>query len=518
MKVHLLFADRDADLAATPADGADDLIADLDLEPVLEVMQPDKRLATLCTAVLLNPLADPAQVAWRQHVAADALADPAGMRALFALAGRALESQNSIWMYAGRTSDSLLSRSIHGLQALLPFLRELAGLAAQRLPLSHSEGLTQLYRRLIEELDYTYLSQMAELVSQLEFPQGVVSRARLDESGLLGSLELLAPESARRPWWSKLGLFPPGAGRFTIAERDEAGAKAIGAMREHAIHDVAATVGRANAHVVGFFRQLRWETGFYVGAIQLHELLSQLGVPVCWPVPAAERLTLTATELSCLSLAVRSGAAPVPNDLPGPHLDLGILSGANQGGKTTFLRSIGCAQLLLQAGLFVPARAYRSVLAPAVHTHFRRAEDDDLASGKLEEELLRMSRIVDRCRPGDLLLMNESFASTDEVEGTYIAADILDALLEHGVRILLVTNFHLLARHYLARPGTTFLMAERLADGTRSHRLLPGRPSSSHGADIYHQIFGPDPAGSRHAEPNLGRQPTDPQQRERIST
>ena len=512
MKVRLLFPDRDADLTATPADGADDLVADLDLEPVLELMQPDRRLEGLCPAVLLNPLTDPAEIAWRQHVLADAIADPAGFRALFALAGRALESQHSIWMYGGKTADSLLSGSIHGLRALLPLMRELAALAADRLPYARSDGLSGLYQRLIAELDATYLGDLATLLGQLGFPRGVVTRARLDASGLLGSLELLAPRTGRSPWWTSLGFGQQGRFRFTIAERDEAGAQALAELRNDAIGEVAATLGRSCDHLVGFFRQLRWETGFYVGCLQLRQRLTELGISMCWPAPAASSEAMTAAGLSCLSHAIRNGESPVPNDLVGPRVDLALVTGANQGGKTTFLRSIGCAQLMLQAGLFVPATSYRAGVAPSVHTHFRRSEDDDLASGKLEEELVRMSRIVDRCRPGDLLLMNESFASTDEVEGTYLAAEIVDALLDHGVRVLMVTHFHRLARHYRDRPDTVFLTAERREDGVRTHRVLPGSPAStSHGMDIYRQVFGTADATGR-AEPGQ-RQPSIPEER-----
>ena len=306
MKVRLLFPDIDADLKATPPEGAADLVADLDLEPVLEVMVPEPKLATLCPAVLLNPLDDPAVIGWRQRVLADAVADPTGMRALFDLAGRALESQHSIWMYAGRTADSLLSRSIHGLRALLPWLRQLAAFAAQRLPQARSEGLSELYQRLIDELGPGYLDEMATMLSQLAFPQGLLTRARLDPSGLLGSLELVAPPAGRRPWWAVLGFAPVGRLQFTLSERDEAGAQALAVVRDDAIHDVAATLGRSCDHVLGFFRQLRWETGFYVGCLQLHDRLTRIGVSISWPVPAARQ---SACAFCCAAMTL---SRPVP--------------------------------------------------------------------------------------------------------------------------------------------------------------------------------------------------------------
>jgi hypothetical protein len=507
VKVRLLFPDRDADRAAAPPAGADDLVADLDLEPVLRVMAPEHRLAHLPGAVLLNPLTEPAEIVWRQHVLADVLADPELVRTLFDLSGQALDSQHSVWMFSGRTADSTLSRSVHGLTALVPFLRRLHSLAARRLPSARSAGLAGLFARLVDDLDPAYLAAMEELLVQLQFPAGVLTRARLDRSGLLGSLELLAPGAGRRPWWAVFGLPPPGRLRFTIAERDEAGARALEELRDDAIHEVAATLSRSCDHVLDFFRQLRWETGFYVGCVALHERLSASGVPLCWPVPAADPV-LVAQGLSCLSHAIRNGEPPEPNDVLDHRADLTVITGANQGGKTTFLRSVGCAQLLLQAGMTVPARSYRAGIAPAIHTHFRRAEDDDLASGKLEEELVRMSRIVDRCHRGDLLLMNESFASTDEVEGTYLAVDIIDALLAHGVRVLVVTHFHRLARHYRDRDGVVFLIAERLDDGRRTYCVRPGVPTStSHGRDIYRQVFGPSPGrpGQSGAGPDSGR-------------
>lgn len=553
MKVHLLFPDQNASLAGTLPLGSEELIVDLDLAPVLAVMVPARQLDKICPSVFLNPLTSVEAIRWRQQVLADVLADPSGMQQLFELSGRALESQRGSWLWSGRTADSALARAIHGLAALLPFLGDLAGLAARELAMVRSPGLRELYRRLVDDLDAAYLQQVRTMLGHLAFPAGVTTRTRIAADGMLGDFEVLEPAGRRRPWWAVLGFTPPGRLHFTLAERDEAGARALGELRNDVLHEIAAVATQANQHVAGFFRQLQWEAGFYVGCRQLHDRLRTAGVGICWPdpVPLASPLPATpqavinppssvplsqlagvqdsplpsppqavtnlpsseavpqlareqeaaewagaelaATGLVPLNLAVRSGRAPVGNDLSGP-VSLMVITGANQGGKTTFLRSVGTAQLMMQAGMYVPASSFRASLAGAVHTHFRRAEDDDLESGKLDEELTRMSEIVDRVRPGDLVLMNESFAATDEVEGSWIASDIIDALLAHRVRVLLVTHFHALAQHYQQRPGTAFLRAERLPDGRRSHRLVPGAPNpTSHGMDLFDQLFGTEP-------------------------
>ncbi len=504
MKVRLLHPDVEAELHPAVADGDEDLVADLDLRPVLDLMTATGRLNDI-PQIVLRPLTDPRDIRWRQQVLADAIGNPTVMRSLFDLAGRALDSQRGTWMYSARTADSLLSSSLYGLKAVLPLLRELAQHARQQQPTATSPGLSALYQRLIDELDDDYLDEVATMLSQLHFPGGMVARAMVTNRAMVGSLDLLAPKTGRRTWREALGIGAQGQFRFTLAERDEAGARALGELRDDAIYEVARVLAEAVHHVKSFFLQLQWETGFYVGALQLQQHLTRAGVQLCWPEPLTSTVgTLEAAGLVNLSIPVRVGTAPVPNDVEAAARQLVIITGANQGGKTTLLRSIGCAQLLMQSGMFVPAARFSSEVAPAVHTHFRRSEDESLRSGKLDEELARMSRIVDACRPGDLVLMNESFASTDEIEGSYIGSEIISALLGHGMRVVIVTHFHALAQHFLNRPGTLFLRAERLPDGSRSFRVLPDSPqATSHGFDVYAKVFG-DPS-TRRRTPDVTR-------------
>jgi DNA mismatch repair ATPase MutS len=135
----------------------------------------------------------------------------------------------------------------------------------------------------------------------------------------------------------------------------------------------------------------------------------------------------------------------------------------------------------------VPARAFRASVAAGVYTHFTREEDAEMRRGRLDEELSRLEGIVGAVRPGSLLLLNESFASTNEREGSELATGIVRALTEAGVRIGFVTHLSQFARelHDEGRPGALFLRAERLPDGTRTFRMVEGAPlRTSHGADL----------------------------------
>jgi len=126
-----------------------------------------------------------------------------------------------------------------------------------------------------------------------------------------------------------------------------------------------------------------------------------------------------------------------------------------------------------------------------------------MESGKFDEELARMNRIAESMGPSALILFNESFAATNEREGAEIAGQIVRALLEAGVKVLFVTHQYTFASGFAKaeRDDVILLKAERRGDGSRSFRVVPGRPEpTSHGEDLYYAIFreekAPVPAGS----------------------
>ena len=235
------------------------------------------------------------------------------------------------------------------------------------------------------------------------------------------------------------------------------------------------------------------ELAFYVGCLNLSERLEAKGEPLCFPHAVAADQRIHAFEgLYDVCLSLSMDGRVVGNDFDASGKDLLMITGPNQGGKTTFLRSIGLAQLMMQAGMLVPARSFAANLSRRVETHFKREEDASMTSGKLDEELGRMSAIIDRLQPDGMALFNESFQSTNEREGSSIARTIVLALLEHRVKVFFVTHLYDLARRLYERGDThmAFLRAERREDGTRTFRVVEGRPlSTSHGEDVYREVF-----------------------------
>jgi DNA mismatch repair ATPase MutS len=148
--------------------------------------------------------------------------------------------------------------------------------------------------------------------------------------------------------------------------------------------------------------------------------------------------------------------------------------------------------MMMQCGMFVTADAFGAAICSRVFTHFTREEDVTMKSGKFDEELRRMSLIIEAFTPNSLVLFNESFSSTNEREGSEIAGQIVHALLETKVKIFFVTHLYEFAHTFYKgnMSHALFLRAERQEDGKRTFKLKPGEPlETSFGADLYREIF-----------------------------
>jgi DNA mismatch repair ATPase MutS len=239
---------------------------------------------------------------------------------------------------------------------------------------------------------------------------------------------------------------------------------------------------------------LQTELAFYVGCVNLYEHLVRKGERTCFPSPApAEERRLSFSGLYDVCLSLNMDQCVVSNDASADQQDLVIVTGANQGGKSTFLRSVGLAQLLLQCGMFAPADSFCSSVYNGLFTHYKREEDPSMKSGKLDEELSRMSDIIDHITTHPMILLNESFAATNEREGSEIARQILSALLDKRVKIVCVTHLYELAHgfHQENNRNVLFLRADRKNGGTLAFKLVEGDPlPTSFGEDLYDSVFG----------------------------
>lgn len=501
MKAFLLHPQDDFELEAQLPPGHEALVQDLGLDPLFEAMAAgDRYLLGVARAVVLAGLRDPDEIIYRQRVLEDCIEHEPLIRQLHELAVAAIEGERQGWRIYTGDPGVALSGSVRSLGQLMSPLRQLRRLADDHGQTFESDGFNHFFATLRAELNDAYLLELDEHLRLLRFRSGVSINGRLGKRNAGTGFVLLRPSR-----WSWRRLLPGGERggyTITIARGDDAGFQALADLRARGTSLVANAVGQAVDHILSFFAMVRFETGFYLACLNLRRRLLEIGESVCLPEPRpAGEDVLTARGVYDPGLSLRMSGRSIGNDIEADGRSLIMITGANQGGKSTFLRSLGIAQVMMQCGLFVGAEQFRADVRDGVFTHFKRREDATMSSGKLDEELKRFSDIADHLTRNSLLLFNESFAATNEREGADIAEEIVRALLEGEAKVLFVTHSYELGRRFLGqgRADTLFLRAERLADGRRTFRQLEGEPlPTSYGQDLFRRIFASDPpaAGS----------------------
>lgn len=498
MKVRLMHPDRDFDPQRPLPDHAPDLNRDLALDVLACTMAADDQFVfeVARKALLLGATLDLDTVLYRQEILHDAIVHPQVARRCYELATEAIQAKRkSHWAFSGNYPSSVLHGAIDILTMFVAILRKLRDEADAHAVGFGSRGFRALFAMLQDEFTDAYLTQISTCLTTLKLDDGVLLSAQLGAGNEGKGYTLREAKQGDAHWMDRLFGKRAAAGyTFRIADRDEAGARALSDLRHRGINDAAHALAQSMDHILAFFEMLRTELAFHVGCVNLHERLTALGVPICFPQPSPVGTGILHFEqLSDPCLALSMDGAVVGNTLDLDGKRLVIVTGANQGGKSSFLRSIGLAQAMMQSGMYIAAAAFAGDLCLGLFTHYRREEDPAMRGGRLDEELQRLSAITDELRPGAMILFNESFASTNEREGSEIADQTASALRDRGIRVFFVTHLYGFAHGFCAEAAedVACLRAERLDDGRRSFRIMVGIPlETSHGEDVYREVFG----------------------------
>jgi DNA mismatch repair ATPase MutS len=364
-------------------------------------------------------------------------------------------------------------------------LMRLRSVADKDLPGFTSEGFINLLTMLQVELSDDYFKDIQTHLNELRTNNGMLISATLGSWNQ--GVGYVLRRKQHKAFWRRWSFVPS----FTIAPRDDSGATDLSKRRDRAINEATNALAQAAEHIESFFTMLQSELAFYVGCINLRNSLATLGMPICIPdlIPEEEE-TRSWNTLYDVSLALTKNTAVIGNELSAKNKRLYIITGANQGGKSTLLRSLGQAQMMAQCGMFVGAEEFSAPIRNNICTHFKREEDSSMKSGKLDEELSRMNVLADHLKGGSLMLFNESFAATNEREGSEICRHITQALVENGVEVISVTHLYTYASAFLHDPHVQFLRAQRLDNGKRTFKVIPGAPiQTAFGEDLYQKIF-----------------------------
>ncbi len=495
MKAFLMHKDRDFDMGQPMPWNERSLIQDLELGTLFRAMaEDDDFLFDVAEKAVLTGIHNgPDAILYRQAVLKDCLKNSTVVRDIYDIALEAIEGEKkAYWGFLCRHPAAIVDRSVELLQIYVNVLKKLRKIADVYAGQFVSDGFIALFAMLKRELSDEYFATVEGHLKMLKFHGGVLISAELGKGNKGTNYVLRRPHNVKQSWLERVFSKKAPGYSYTIPERDEAGARALSDLRDRGINNVADTLARSCDHILSFFNMLRTELAFYIGCLNLNERLSQMGEPTCFPIPAdAEKRKHSCVGLYDVCLALTMKHKVIGNELRADDKDLVVITGANQGGKSTFLRSIGLAQLMMQSGMFVPAESFHANVCDNLFTHYKREEDTTMSSGKLDEELGRMNDIVNHISPGSILLFNESFAATNEREGSEIAGQITTALIEGHIKVFYVSHLYSFAHMLYEKKlqNAVFLRAVRQSDGKRTYRLVEGEPlQTSYGQDLYIKI------------------------------
>ena len=237
------------------------------------------------------------------------------------------------------------------------------------------------------------------------------------------------------------------------------------------------------------FIHLKPQIKFYTSYINFINRLEAEGCKFTLPEYSNGFHARDAYDLS-LTLSIDDKKKVVSNDIDLTHGDIFVLSGPNQGGKTTFVRTVAITVILALNGCYAPCRSCQIPYYDKLITHFNKSEVLG-KGGRLQEELSRISEILKFTTADTMLLFNECFASTRRIDGAALSLKLLDKLFSIKCSGGFVTHYYEIAdKDKRLISLTSGVESDGEKDDIRTYKITPSPPGGSAYAKTIAQRYG----------------------------
>ena len=461
------------------------LIKDLELNDIIKAACGfDSFLLDLFPKVLLEPLKTKEEILYRESIYKDLEANSDILKSLYEYLKEILSDMRVKYPYLlnDKSPYTVVSSSSSLIEFLVPRLISVRASISNLKDLK-SEGMNLFKDENLKSLNQDNLNHMLEIAECLSNKKGLMALISLDGNMQFKDYDILKSTFVSKDYkkrWKKAEEIEYGYLSETISNE-------INMKNDSISLNVSYNLGMAVFHMISFLKDLYFEIGFYLCAYNLSLKIKSLNLPLTFPEISD---SFNYDGIYDMAVAFKKNGEVVGNK-HNTKANIWVITGANQGGKTTFLRSLGQSYLLMQAGLFVNASSLSLPIISGLYTHFDKEEDTKLESGKFDDELRRFDILLNKIDKDSLVILNESFQSTDEYDGSKIGFEIISALLDSNIKVILVTHMYDLAMLIKDKyKDAYFLRAEREESGERSFRIVENEPlRTSFARDLYDKIW-----------------------------
>lgn len=414
--------------------------------------------------LLASPPADPSVTQYRRSILSELVRSPELRKELEQL-------YLSILRFRGRL-EAATGIGRWGAQRRQLEILEIAKSIFDAMANSHLARLRACGQRIIAGEPYRSL---ADLLDYDEHLATLDLKLRIGADGAIRGFEVVTVQqnennpfvvSPLRCWFTKLELFARG---FRFAET-EVMARLIDAVFDGIVDELVPLI------------QLLGDLEFYLGAMGFKDACHTVGLEVCLPdfvAPSAPRRLTRLFNPLLFAQNVRVAPCTIEIDR---HDATVLVTGPNSGGKTRLLQALGLAQLLAQAGVFVPARSACLSWASALVVSLIQETKVDQAEGRLGMELLRIRALFERLPPGAMVILDELCSGTNPSEGEEIFELVLRMLTRLRPQTFITTHFLAFAGRLERERKISelrFLQVQLGSDHQPTYAFIPGVAKTS---------------------------------------
>lgn len=196
--------------------------------------------------------------------------------------------------------------------------------------------------------------------------------------------------------------------------------------------------GFMNETIVVFDREIQ----FYLSWLDYIGKMKASGLPFCYPELTADKAVDSSQsyDLALAAKLIEKRQTVISNDFAmGGRDRILVITGPNQGGKTTFARTFGQLHYLAALGLTVPGAYARLFLFDRLYTHFEKEEDAGTLRSKLEDDLIRIRDIIDQATGASIVIMNESLSSATLQDAITMSKKVIEYIVRKDLLCVWVT-------------------------------------------------------------------------------